>query len=1007
MRKLCFLIILASLLISVFSMSVRIKKVEGINGNWWDPAWSYRRKLNITENSGYDLTSFPVDVVFEHDGNVKADGTDIRVVDGSTEIPSYVEECNSTHAKVIFEVDLLALESKIVYIYYGNQYAIAPSYPLVSLTITEGNTGHAIIDNSIYIGWDYTSWGWSNNVELWNDFRIDFNENNDPTDDNDLIRDYGSRQGGIARHRLDLQAIGLGNYQAYVQTPIYVDIEFADASLRVYRNHNWVETTQADHLFMFSTSWDYANFGLGSEQNIIDGKNVSQISPSPPWHYPWNEMYISPVNPRWMAYRDSLNGEIFGSIGLNIGIAYNYLFTAKEGSDWDRCIFYDFILDSPIEPYDQPIDCRIYWYGDNSNNYIEIEKTAAILNNQPTINIVKETITVPDDYPTIQEAINNAGNGDTIFVRNGTYYENVVVNKTVSLIGENKDTTIIDGKGVGHVVQILANNTLLSNFTIQNGGYNKFDCGVLVSNSFNSSILNNAIINNNWEGLRLYQSSRCLLRNNNISNNAYWNFGVTGTSIEHFIHDIDDSNTINRGTIYYLINQHNLNISNLVNVGYLAIINSSNINVEGLVLRDNFYGIQCVHTTNSIIRNVSITRTHEAIYLKDCPNITVRDSNLNYNWHTSITSQSSPFCRIFNNNAIGNQNFGFVIGDSPNSSIYQNLVGYERYGIYSGSPNNSILGNTVCRTWYAGIWIELQSYNSIIANNIVENNYYDGIRLYCDNCIIFGNNITNNYYGLSFIGVSGNRIFHNNFINNKGQIVWANQPRVNTWDDGYPSGGNYWSDYTGVDLYSGSYQNETGSDGIGDAPYIIDEYNQDNYPLMKPYPWGPHDIGITSVTTSKTIIGQGYDTPVEIMMFNYGNYTENFNITVYANETIITEIINLEIASRNYTTLFFTWNTTGFAHGNYTIWAYASPVPEETDILDNTKYYEGIIKVTIPGDVDGDFKVKMDDIIALCNAFGSTIGQPKYDPNLDINNDNKISMDDIMTAVEHFGQHYP
>jgi hypothetical protein len=49
----------------------------------------------------------------------------------------------------------------------------------------------------------------------------------------------------------------------------------------------------------------------------------------------------------------------------------------------------------------------------------------------------------------------------------------------------------------------------------------------------------------------------------------------------------------------------------------------------------------------------------------------------------------------------------------------------------------------------------------------------------------------------------------------------------------------------------------------------------------------------------------------------------------------------------------------------------------------------------------------MDDIIALCNAFGSTIGQPKYNPNLDINNDNKISMDDVMTAVEHFGQHYP
>jgi hypothetical protein len=52
------------------------------------------------------------------------------------------------------------------------------------------------------------------------------------------------------------------------------------------------------------------------------------------------------------------------------------------------------------------------------------------------------------------------------------------------------------------------------------------------------------------------------------------------------------------------------------------------------------------------------------------------------------------------------------------------------------------------------------------------------------------------------------------------------------WDNGYPSGGNYWSDYTGTDLYSGPYQNETGSDGIGDTSYDIDVNNRDNYPLM-------------------------------------------------------------------------------------------------------------------------------------------------------------------------------
>ncbi|MDH5449556.1 MAG: hypothetical protein OEX77_01465 [Candidatus Bathyarchaeota archaeon] len=57
---------------------------------------------------------------------------------------------------------------------------------------------------------------------------------------------------------------------------------------------------------------------------------------------------------------------------------------------------------------------------------------------------------------------------------------------------------------------------------------------------------------------------------------------------------------------------------------------------------------------------------------------------------------------------------------------------------------------------------------------------------------------------------------------------------VNIWDNGYPSGGNYWTHYTGIDLSSGPYQNETDGDGIGDTSYLIDDNNQDKYPLMTP-----------------------------------------------------------------------------------------------------------------------------------------------------------------------------
>ena len=78
--------------------------------------------------------------------------------------------------------------------------------------------------------------------------------------------------------------------------------------------------------------------------------------------------------------------------------------------------------------------------------------------------------------------------------------------------------------------------------------------------------------------------------------------------------------------------------------------------------------------------------------------------------------------------------------------------------------------------------------------------------------------------------------FGNNLINNTHQVKIETYPLAMnaTWDDGYLSGGNYWSDYDGVDVHYGLYQNETGGDGIGDVHYVIDEQNYDRYPLMRP-----------------------------------------------------------------------------------------------------------------------------------------------------------------------------
>jgi len=157
---------------------------------------------------------------------------------------------------------------------------------------------------------------------------------------------------------------------------------------------------------------------------------------------------------------------------------------------------------------------------------------------------------------------------------------------------------------------------------------------------------------------------------------------------------------------------------------------------------------------------------------------------------------------------------------------------------------NVTIKNVTVKDFYVGILLENSSKNSVSRNNIA-NNAYGIYLLRSSKNGVSGNNITNNEcLGIWLKLSSNNRFWYNNIIDNAQQVYIYPAGYCNIWDYGYPSGGNYWSDYTGVDYYSGPYQNETGSDGIGDTPYVIDAYNVDHYPLMKP--WSPAPPAITA-----------------------------------------------------------------------------------------------------------------------------------------------------------------
>jgi hypothetical protein len=138
---------------------------------------------------------------------------------------------------------------------------------------------------------------------------------------------------------------------------------------------------------------------------------------------------------------------------------------------------------------------------------------------------------------------------------------------------------------------------------------------------------------------------------------------------------------------------------------------------------------------------------------------------------------------------------------------------------------------------------------------------------------------------------------------------------------------------------------------------------------------------------------------------NEGRYVETFNVTLYANTTEI-ETREITLTSGNSTTLTFTWNTSGFAKSNYTISAYAWPVPGETDTDDNT-FVDGWVVVAMPGDINNDGIVDYADINPICRLFGKTPIDPNWNPNCDINNDNIIDYQDINIPCRHFGKTDP
>lgn len=584
--------------------------------------------------------------------------------------------------------------------------------------------------------------------------------------------------------------------------------------------------------------------------------------------------------------------------------------------------------------------------------------------------------------------------GGTTYIQtsdNATYL--LTANISDSIIIE-KNNIILDGngytlEGIGAGTGIDLSGT--TNVTVQNMQVEAFSCGIFLDSASNDFIFNNNITDN-VDGVALRSSSGSIIVGNNVANS----------------------------------HSHGM-----------SLVFSSDNTVTGNNVTDSFIDIAVYSSSNDTILENSVAYGGFAgIYLYNSDYSTISANKITPNNGCGIRLESdSNFNNISENDVTSNRNgMGIYLYQSSSNTLTDNTMANEHelgydFGIDGSSPSDFInyidTSNTVegkpIYYWIGkqGTNVPLDAGTVILVNctgitvqdlNLTGNR--QGILLASTtNCKIAQNRIADNCIGVLTYDSSGNMMYHNNLFQN-GRQTHSDARSTNWWDYGYPSGGNYWSDYLGTDLHSGRYQNETGSDGIGDIAYPIDVNGTDNYPLMKP--WPTRDIAITNVTPAKTVTAPGYTINASVTIRNLGDYDETFNVTLYAGNTLVDKK-QIALAMRNSVTITFAWNTMGFGLGNYTISAYADIVPGEND-TSNNGYTDKTIFISNPGDITGgtsnlwdfvpDGKVDGRDlnVVARCYCSTATSAPPLvWNANCDINNDGKVDGRDIIIVARHIG----
>jgi parallel beta-helix repeat protein len=393
--------------------------------------------------------------------------------------------------------------------------------------------------------------------------------------------------------------------------------------------------------------------------------------------------------------------------------------------------------------------------------------------------------------------------------------------------------------------------------------------GIEIRNTDAYFIIRNCYIHDgreNYDGVHFSNVKNGTIENVNFTNLLHGIY--LGSSPNNFIRNCTASN--NSFGIYSWVSENNTFRNNAL---------SSNWRNLG------FHGTQPSHFYQDI-DNSNTVEGRPVYYLVEKENLTIDGSVMDIGYLGLVSCKNI----LVKNLTIRNNINAVLLANTTYSTVMNCVLTNSSYGVHLNNSSNNIIENCVTLNNSHGIYLHFSSNNNIIRNCTSSGNTSYGIIIY-----LYSDN---------------NRVYHNNILNNINQ---ADDEGTNYWDDGYPSGGNYWADYRGVDENHGENQNMSGSDGIGDTPYQIPGGSgQDRYPLMSQ----AVTVEVSSLRIEPSVVEPSKPVTISVDVKNSGDLETNYWVKLEINGAV-ESIENVTLAGGETRSVAFT--VVKGAEGNYEI----------------------------------------------------------------------------------------